>query len=220
MRVNKFIASHTNISRRKVDELINDGSITVNDQLAYKGQKISSNDKIKIEGKLLTLIATTAILLNKPKGYVCSRNGQGSKTVYDLLPKEYRQLKSVGRLDKDSSGLLLLTNDGNLAYKLTHPSFKKEKKYLVTVSPELTKTNKQNIEAGIMLEDGISKLNITTKNKEWLITMHEGRNRQIRRTFEAIGYTVTKLHRIEFGNYKLGDLNTSQYKEIDIELHI
>lgn len=220
MRVNKFIASHTNISRRKVDELINDGSITVNDQLAYKGQKISSIDKIKIEGKLLTLIATTAILLNKPKGYVCSRNGQGSKTVYDLLPKEYRQLKSVGRLDKDSSGLLLLTNDGNLAYKLTHPSFKKEKKYLVTVSPELTKTNKQNIEAGIMLEDGISKLNITTKNKEWLITMHEGRNRQIRRTFEAIGYTVTKLHRIEFGNYKLGDLNTSQYKEIDIELHI
>lgn len=220
MRVNKFIASHTNISRRKVDELINDGRITVNDQLAYKGQKISSIDKIKIEGKLLTLIATTAILLNKPKGYVCSRNGQGSKTVYDLLPKEYRQLKSVGRLDKDSSGLLLLTNDGNLAYKLTHPSFKKEKKYLVTVSPELTKTNKQNIEAGIMLEDGISKLNITTKNKEWLITMHEGRNRQIRRTFEAIGYTVTKLHRIEFGNYKLGDLNTSQYKEIDIELHI
>ena len=164
--------------------------------------------------RLSYLPKITTIVLNKPVGYVCSRDGQGSQTVYNLLPEQYHHLKPVGRLDKDSSGLLLLTNDGDLAYQLTHPSFEKEKVYLVSVKPSLLAKDKQKIETGVQLDDGISKLTLIKRGGKWQVIMHEGRNRQIRRTFAILNYKVIDLHRIKFGQYKLEDLPSATYKEI------
>lgn len=214
MRINKYIALATGKSRRVIDTLIQNGSVQVNGHVATIGQDVTDTDKVTIDGKLAELKQVTTIVLNKPIGYVCSRDGQGSKTVYDLLPKEYHHLKPVGRLDKDSSGLLLLTNDGDLAHKLTHPSFEKGKKYIVGLRPALTKNDQQRIEKGVALEDGLSKLHLQPKGDEWQVMMHEGRNRQIRRTFSALGYTVTKLHRVEFGAHKLNSLAKGAYREI------
>lgn len=158
-------------------------------------------------------------MLNKPVGYVVSRDGQGSPTVYELLPKELQNLKPIGRLDKNSSGLLLLTNDGRLAQELTHPSYHKVKIYEVRLNKNLAPLHRQMIsEIGIHLSDGPSKLGLERMNessdKSWRITMHEGRNRQIRRTFESLGYAVAKLHRTTFGNYLLPvDLQSGKFVE-------
>ena len=153
-------------------------------------------------------------MINKPEGYVCSRKGQGNKTIYDILPENYKTLNTVGRLDKNSSGLLLLTNDGELAHQLTHPSFKKIKIYHIELDQPLAPLHQQMIsDFGVQLDDGPSKLNLekTDNNrKKFTVSMHEGRNRQIRRTFESLGYKVTKLHRTHFGTYDLKDLKSGQ----------
>ncbi len=214
MRINKFLALATGESRRAIDSLIQEGSVQVNSKVAMIGQDVTDQDVVLVNNVPARLRQATTVMLNKPVGYVCSRDGQGSKTIYDLLPPQYHNLKPVGRLDKDSSGLLLLTNDGDLAHKLTHPSFQKEKVYLITVKPELAQKDKQRIEVGIELEDGISKLQLEQKGKQWQVTMHEGRNRQIRRTFEALGYNVQTLHRTTFGDYTLTDLKPGSFKEL------
>lgn len=159
------------------------------------------------------------IMLNKPSGYVSSREGQGSRTVYDLLPAELHTLKTVGRLDKDSSGLLLLTSDGTLAHELTHPSFQKVKAYEVTLDKPLQPLHRQMIsDHGITLEDGVSKLELERLHDgdecKWIVRMHEGRNRQIRRTFESLGYNLPRLHRTHFGKYMLGGLKLGSYTQI------
>jgi pseudouridine synthase len=151
-------------------------------------------------------------MLHKPVGYVCSRDGQGSKTIYDLLPTKLHQLKPVGRLDKDSSGLLLLTNDGELANRLTHPSFEKEKVYEISLDKPLARPDRAQIEQGVLLEDGLSKLQVKPLgNEHWQVTMREGRNRQIRRTFSALGYRLQALHRTQFGTYRLGRIAPGEY---------
>ncbi|MEK7152847.1 MAG: pseudouridine synthase, partial [Patescibacteria group bacterium] len=143
-----------------------------------------------------------------PAGYVVSREGQSSKTIYDLLPAELKHLKPIGRLDKDSSGLLLLTNDGILAHQLTHPRFQKVKVYELALDQPLQPLHRQMIhDIGIQLEDGPSKLILERlqegNEKRWRVTMREGRNRQIRRTFAALGYRVIRLRRTHFGSYTL-----------------
>lgn len=154
------------------------------------------------------------MLINKPINIVCSHNGQGSKTIYDIIPSKYHNLKPVGRLDKDSSGLLLMTNHGRLSQQLTHPSFKKSKVYQVKLDSPLSIDDKQRIETGIILEDGVSKIQLQGDARNWKVTMSEGRNRQIRQTFSVLGYTVTKLHRVQIGNYKLGNLKPGKYIEV------
>ncbi len=219
IRLNKFLAQATALSRRGADAVITDGRVLVNDMLPTAGQSVSDGDTVKLDGKQIhapdsSNIAT--ILLNKPVGYVCSRNGQGSKTIYELLPPALQNLNSVGRLDKASSGLLLLTNDGQLANSLTHPRFGKIKVYEITLNKPLQPLHQQMInDYGITLEDGISKLQIEKQGsaQELLITMQEGRNRQIRRTFNSLGYDVTKLHRITFGNYQLEALAPGAWRE-------
>ena len=186
------------------------------------GALVHPDDAVTLDGKALSLPEETmTIMLNKPAGYVVSRDGQGSKTIYDLLPPELHNLKPIGRLDKDSSGLLLLTNDGNLAHQLTHPSFQKVKIYEVELDKPLEPLHRQMIsDHGIALEDGVSKLQLERleegQDKKWRVTMHEGRNRQIRRTFAALGYTVTKLHRTHFGTYSLNHLSPGTYKALHI----
>lgn len=220
MRLNKYIAQSTGISRRAADEAILQNRVTINGQLPRMGQQVTENDSVSMDGVVVAPTAgTTTVVLNKPAGYVCSREGQGSRTVYDLLPPELHNLKSVGRLDKDSSGLLLLTSDGQLAHELTHPSFQKIKAYDVTLSKPLAPLHRQMIsDHGISLEDGISRLQLERTrdgdDTSWTVRMHEGRNRQIRRTFEALGYEVTRLHRTHFGTYTLGTLKTGSYAQV------
>jgi 23S rRNA pseudouridine2605 synthase len=158
-------------------------------------------------------------MLNKPVGYTSSRRAQDGKTLYELLPEQYRKLKTAGRLDKESSGLILLTDDGDFNFRMTHPSFKKMKVYEVELDRALPPLSQQMIaDFGIDLTDGKSQLGLTRigeGRKKWRVEMNEGRNRQIRRTFGALGFTVVKLHRIHFGNYHLGLLKPGEYDIIE-----
>jgi 23S rRNA pseudouridine2605 synthase len=229
MRLNRYLASATGMSRRAADKAIAEGRVAINGRLVELGPSVQTYHTVTLDGRVITpAVKTTTIMLNKPVGYVCSREGQGSKTIYDLLPAEYHELKPVGRLDKDSSGLLLLTNDGDLAHQLTHPSFQKEKVYEVELNMPLTSADKIKLQKGILLDDGVSKLDIRRwtlddgkvpnvqrpSSHVYRVAMREGRNRQIRRTFDALGYAVTKLHRTHFGPYTLGSLRQGDTLEI------
>lgn len=165
----------------------------------------------------------TYLLFNKPVGYICSRRQQGdTPTIYKLLPPEFSQLKVAGRLDKDSCGLLLLTDDGDAIFKLTHPKFSKEKVYQVGLSRPLDPEDFAKINEGIMLEDGKSDMRVKplkhpatqTGDYFYKVTMHEGRNRQIRRTFGGLRYTVNHLERTQFGPYALKQLRGQQFLQI------
>lgn len=220
MRINKFVALATGMSRRAADSAIASGEVNIDGRAPQSGEQVADTSIVSYQGKRLELPKQlVTILFNKPIHYVCSRNGQGSKTVYELLPDNLQGLKTVGRLDKESSGLLLLTNDGDLAQQLTHPRYAKVKKYEVRLDKPLAPLHQQMIsELGIQLEDGISKLFLERLRDEdarsWLVIMSEGRNRQIRRTFAALGYTTTRLHRTQFGSYRLGDLAPGKYQVI------
>jgi 23S rRNA pseudouridine2605 synthase len=224
IRLNKFLAAQASVGRRQADIYIAAGRVRVNGRVAQLGAQVDpSHDTIEFNGKTVAaspLQQCMYIALNKPVGYVCSRRQQGdSPTIYTLLPQRYHHLKPVGRLDKDSSGILLLTNDGDMAHRLTHPSFRKLKRYEVTLDKPLQPLHRQMIsDYGINLTDGVSKLQLERQHDNddwrWLVSMQEGRNRQIRRTFAALGYVVTKLHRIQFGPLLLSDLGSKRYTEI------
>lgn len=221
MRINKFLAKALKISRRQADLLVDSGQVQINQKPAKLGQHVNQQDEITHQGRLLDWPSEAVILLlfNKPVGVVCSKKGQNSQTVFDLLPKEYKKLNTAGRLDKDSSGLLLLSNNGDLIFRLTHPKFSKTKRYLVELDQPLEPLHQQMIaDFGINLPDGRSQLGLERlddQRKNWQVTMHEGRNRQIRRTFDALGYKVIKLHRTSFGNYHLGNLKTGEWELIE-----
>jgi 23S rRNA pseudouridine2605 synthase len=223
-RLNKHLALELGVSRREADNLIEKGSVLINDTAATLGARFNEGDSIKVNGKELSKnTAYQYLLFHKPVGYVCSRRDQGENpTIYTLLPKEYHALKPVGRLDRDSSGLLLLTNDGDFAYQMTHPKFQKTKIYNVRLDRELEPLHQQMIsDHGVQLEDGGSKLMLERlsddNRKGWKVIMSEGRNRQIRRTFGALGYSVVKLHRTDFGNYSLGDIQQGKFKTTNIQ---
>lgn len=242
LRLNKFLAEKLGLSRRQADDAIAAGKVLVDDKPAILGARIDKNAKVCYNGKIVPIVVNyTYLALNKPVGYVCSKKRQGdTPTIFELLPEKYQNLKTVGRLDKDSSGLILLTNDGDFAFSHTHPKFAKEKRYEVELNRDLEPLHQQMIaDFGIDLPDGKSKLglvrmdlstsdsekstkglgkSIDEKNlgigrKRWLVIMHEGRNRQIRRTFEAVGYSVKKLHRIQFGKYQLSGLKPGNFVE-------
>lgn len=222
-RLNKYIAYHLGVSRREADVFIEKGSVTVNGGKAELGTRVTETDTVAIHGTLITKkSAYTYIALHKPVSYVCSRKPQGdAPTVYELLPDSLHHLKLVGRLDKDSSGIILLTDDGTFSHHMTHPSYYKTKTYSISLDHELEPLHQQMIsDYGIQLEDGPSKLLLTRRNesnrKEWIVEMHEGRNRQIRRTFAALGYTVASLHRTQFGDYSLGDIKPGSWQTLTI----
>lgn len=215
IRLNKFLAMHLGIGRRAADDVVAAGRVRINGEAPQMGSRVHPQDTVVVDGKPINASEKPNyiyIAMNKPVGYVCSKRQQGdTPTIYSLLPPEYQQLKTVGRLDKNSSGLILLTNDGDFAHKLTHPSFAKIKKYLVELNKPLEPLHHQMInDHGVTLPDGPSKLGLErlkeSDNTKWQITMHEGRNRQIRRTFTALGYVVIHLHRTEFGSFQIGNL--------------
>lgn len=223
MRINKYVAAGTQLSRRAADAAIAAGRVQINGRNATVGDSVQAGDTVTLDNRPITpAVKPLTIMFYKPRGYVVSRNGQGSQTIYDLLPPEYRQLNPVGRLDKDSSGLLLLTNDGQLAQELTHPSRQKVKIYEVTLDKPLQPLHRQMItDYGVQLEDGVSRLQLERQQDgsdiAWVVTMHEGRNRQIRRTFAALGYTVKTLHRTHFGPWSLGELKVGKILVVDTD---
>lgn len=221
-RINKFIAQQLSVGRRAADELILSGKVLLNDARPDLGARVFEGDEVSVNGKKLSSAMPNFlyVIMDKPVGYVCSRRQQGeTPTIFSILPAKYQHLKPVGRLDKDSSGLLLLTNDGDVAHSLTHPSFAKTKIYEVLLDKPLEPLHHQMIsDYGISLPDGVSKLQLQRlkdgDSYRWQVTMHEGRNRQIRRTFAALGYGVKKLRRTQFGTFGLADLNGEGLKEV------
>lgn len=224
IRLNKHLALQLGVSRREADNLIEQKRVTINEKTATLGARFSNDDVICIDNKIIP--STTKyyyLALNKPVGYVCSRKQQGDHpTIYELIPKNYHNLKPVGRLDRDSSGLILLTNDGDFAYQMTHPKFYKTKKYIVEIDADLQPLHQQMIsDFGIQLDDGPSKLSLEKISEDnrikWTVTMHEGRNRQIRRTFSSLGYNVIKLHRTNFGNYSIDGIKSGEFQITSIK---
>ena len=210
LRLNKFLAERLGLSRREADDAILVGKVTIDGKKAVLGARIDKTSKVCYNNNIVPFDTDFLyIAMNKPIGYVCSRRAQGdAPTLYDILPKEYQKLKTVGRLDKDSSGLILLTNDGDFAFEMTHPKFHKEKIYEVELDRPLEPLHQQMIsDYGVMLEDGPSKFTvIKIEGAKYAVILSEGRNRQIRRTFAALGYKVTALHRTQFGKYQLSGL--------------
>lgn len=223
IRLNKHLALQLGVSRREADELIEKGKVTVNGEVAILGGRIHPSDTVTANGQPVSeKTPLQYVALNKPVGYVCSRKAQGDNpTIYSFLPPKMSVLKPVGRLDKDSSGLLLLTNDGDFAFRMTHPKFAKTKVYEVQLDRALEPLHQQMIsDYGVQLEDGISKFTVMRledrETTTYQVTMKEGRNRQIRRTFAALGYQVTVLHRVQFGNYSLGDMDPKHFAFVDM----
>ncbi len=220
VRLNKFLAEQLGLSRRQADDLIAVRKVKVNDRVAVLGARVDDDDKVYCNGKLVDHDRDLVYVgMNKPAGYVCSRKRQGDiPTIYELLPEKYQALKTVGRLDKDSSGLILLTNDGDFAFQMTHPKFSKTKVYEVELDHPLEPLHQQEIaDFGIEIGDGVSRMGLAKMDegrKRWFVTLREGRNRQIRRTFGALGYTVVGLHRTAFGSYQLSGLALGEYIEV------
>jgi len=219
-RLNKYLAFQLGTSRREADDAIAAGEVQLNETVAELGARYTVGDTVTYKGKPIAPRKNyTYLMLNKPENYVSSRRQQGdSPTVYALLPEEHHNLKPVGRLDRNSSGLLLFTDDGDFAHSMTHPSFQKTKEYLIALDRALEPLHQQMVsDYGVQLEDGYSKLTLERQDDarlDWKVVMHEGRNRQIRRTFAALGYDVVKLHRTQFGPHALEELESGEYKTV------
>lgn len=215
MRINQYIAHASGLSRRQADTAIAAGRVRLNGATAPLGATIAAGDTVELDGTSLQAPTYQTIALHKPPGYVTSRRKQGNTpTIYALLPPELHVLKPVGRLDRDSSGLLLLTNDGELAQQLQHPSRGHRKRYEVQLDRRLEADDAQQLQRGVKLDDGISKLVVQQRHGYIEVWLEEGRNRQIRRSFAAVDYRVTRLHRTNVGDMILGKLASGQWQPI------
>ncbi len=212
-------------SRRRLATAIKDGRVEVNGEVVEGfNQTIDpTKDRVCIDGKAVRLEAQPFVylVLNKPKGILSTvKDELGRQTVISILPKKYKGLRlyPVGRLDRDSTGLTMLTNDGDLAHRLIHPSFEHEKEYLVKVKTLLKRGDIQRLEQGIRLEDGKTApakvKRLAQGEYNYSITIHEGKKRQLRRMFQALGHPVLELKRIRMGSIKLGDLKEGGMREI------
>jgi 23S rRNA pseudouridine2605 synthase len=217
MRLNQWLVrAGAAPARRKADELINQGRVLVNDKLPELGTKIGVDDVVKLDGQRQQLqdVSAQILVLNKPAGFVSSHKGQGGdETLFSLIPAQYADWKIIGRLDKDSEGLTILSNDGDLVQALGHPSAGHAKHYRVWLNRSLAEGDVWRLEAGVELEEGLSQFTKVEVHDQyvdvWLIT---GWNRQVRRTFEALEYRVRRLQRLEIGPYQLGDLEEGKWE--------
>jgi len=214
MRINKYIASCTGYSRRKAEELVLSGKVKLNDKVIRDlGRQVGTEDKVYIDGRLITPQKFVYYALNKPAGYTTTTaDPHAEKIITELVPVD-PPVFPVGRLDKDTSGLIFMTNDGDFAQGLTHPKYEKEKEYIVETSKSLSDKSLDTLRDGIILDDGITAPAEVTEidPKKYSIIIHEGRNRQVRRMIEKSGANVVKLHRIRIGNFELGDLEEGKY---------
>lgn len=224
MRINKYLALCGVASRRKSEEYIKDGKVSVNGKiltdLSYKVN--IKSDTICLNGEKLSLPQNYVYYkLNKPKGYMCTASDdRNRKTIYDLVKSPVR-LFSIGRLDYNTEGLIILTNDGDIAQKISHPSHETEKEYIVKIEGLIKESELAVLRAGV-IENGVrmpsakvEMLDIKDGNSRVSVTIHEGQNRQIRRMFDCIGKTIIMLKRVRIGNIKLGGLKRGEYKPLN-----
>ena len=216
-------------SRRRLADAIRQGRVQVNGEVVEDFLHLVNveSDTATIDGKQISLRCEPAVylMLNKPVGVLSTtKDDRGRRTVIDILPGKYRKLRlyPVGRLDKGSTGLLLLTNDGELTYQLTHPKFEHEREYLVFIKGKLQPSEKEKMERGLQLDDGMTHLAIIREVEEhppfnYSITIHEGRKRQVRRMFEELGHCVLALKRIRIGSLNLGNLEEGETRELTIQ---
>ena len=222
MRINKYIAQSGIASRRKADELVLSGRVKVNGEVVTMlGFEIRTKDKVTVDNKPIRANNFLYYKFYKPTGCITTKDDEkGRKTIYDYLPSELQNLKPVGRLDKDSSGLLILTNDGDLIYELTHPSIKVSKVYRVKVDAKIKYEELEILAKGIELEKGKiaycdSEILEPDSNSTLLeITLYQGMNRQIRRMFEYLGHRVINLKRIRHATIDVIGLKRGQYKQL------
>lgn len=221
-RLNKYIASSGLCSRRKADELIEQGVVFVNGQKVTElGYLVQEKDKVFVNQKLIRPVRHEYYRFYKPAGYITTCDDEkGRKTIYDLLPESMYNLKPVGRLDKDSTGLLILTNDGDLINDLTHPSVKVPKVYIVSVDSKMHPHEFEQMAKGIEIEPGkiayadVTLLEADNKHTLMQIVLYQGMNRQIRRMIEHFGYEVKSLKRIQHATIQLEGLKRGEFKPI------
>ena len=217
MRLNAYLARAGVASRRKADELIKAGRVTVNGEPGQLNTFVAARDRVEVDGKVVTRQRLAYVLLHKPAGTVTTaRDPQGRSTVVELVPSEPRVVP-VGRLDADTTGALLLTNDGELAHRLAHPRYGVEKTYLVDVAGEPNDAALRRLEAGVELDDGpTAPARVVRLAKSRLeLTIHEGRNRQVRRMLEAVGHPVQALHRSGYAGLTVEGLEPGTWRELE-----
>ncbi len=226
-RISKVIANSGYISRRGADKLIADGKVLVNSKVATLGQKVDNNDIITIEGKVIEKNSGNYeyYLLNKPRGVVStSSDEKGRKTIVDLINTKTR-IYPVGRLDYDTTGAILLTNDGELTNKLIHPKNKIDKVYLAKVSGIITGNDIHKLEKGLKIDNyktSPAKVKLKSFDKKTntsmvLLTIHEGHNHQVKKMFEVIGFDVVKLTRLSFAGIDVKSLKSGEYRKLTLK---
>jgi len=216
MRLNKFIAGSGYCSRRKADTLIEQGAVNVNGKPADVGQQIHENDTVTIFGeKIQQRDHDIYYAFHKPFGTICTADEKADNTVYDYLPQNERPLY-VGRLDVESSGLMLMTSNGEVANAVMHGSGDHEKEYIVTVDKPITRSFVKNMAAGVMIDNQLTKPARLKKlrDDQFSLVLTEGRNRQIRKMCKALGYQVKVLRRVRIMNIKLGTLGEGNYRPL------
>lgn len=223
-RLNKFIASSGFCSRRKADEYIENGDVVVNGRIIKElGFQVGPKDKVSVEGKLLKPLKLEYYRFYKPAGYITtSEDEKGRKTIYDIIPPELSKLKPVGRLDKDSTGLIIMTNDGELINEMTHPSIKVPKTYIVNINGKLSPEEGEKMFNGLEIETDqgekktayaqVLPIELSNKASTLQVVLYQGINRQIRKMFALLGYEVTSLKRVQHGTITLEGLKKGQIK--------
>lgn len=225
IRLNKYLASLGVASRRAIDKMVEDGRIEVNGELAESGVKVNSEDEIKIDSKLIETDKEEKVyyLLNKPKEYLCSsKDDRGRKLAIDLID-DNKRLFNIGRLDYETEGLILITNDGDIFNHLIHPKKEIFKTYIATVSGELNKASLFTLRDGVELEDGKTlpaNVNVLKGGKKTTIveiSIREGKNRQIRRMLRALDHRVYELRRVAIGELKVDGIGLGEYRKLTKE---
>ena len=218
IRLQKYISGQGICSRRKAEELIKSGLIKVNGSIAEIGTKVDPDkDKVKIQNSKLEISDSKIyIALNKPIGYITSTSNKQGKSVIDLIDKQKikQRIYPVGRLDKDSEGLVLLTNDGELTNTLTHPRYEHDKEYEIILDKSLSTKDKKILESGMNIGKDVRGIKIkkTKNSKKYRLVLQEGKNRQIRKMIGRLGYNLILLKRIRINKLRLGDLSSGEYK--------
>ena len=218
MRLNRFLAAAGIGSRRQCDQLIADGMVTINGHVCTDfSVQPSETDHVKVGNKLVRSQRRTHLMLHKPAGFVSTRSDPNARdTIFDLLPPKFPRLFNVGRLDAQTEGLILLTNDGELAQRLTHPRHKIEKEYEVTLDRPWDPSLTPKLLAGMTLDGERARMNKVEPIRitRLRVVLHQGINRQIRRMFYEIGYEVKKLIRVRIGRLRLGDLPRGHWRAL------
>ncbi|MGN0017606.1 MAG: pseudouridine synthase [Candidatus Gastranaerophilaceae bacterium] len=221
-RLNKYIASSGICSRRDADALIEQGKVNVNGKKVQElGFLVGEKDKVFIDGKLIHPKKLEYYRFYKPAGYITTSDDEkGRKTIYDILPEEMKKLNPVGRLDKDSTGLLIMTNDGDLINQLTHPSVKVPKVYIVRIDGRINQNHINQMALGIEIEEGkkayadVGVIEISNKSTLMQVVLYQGLNRQIRKMFAYLGFEVQSLKRIQHATINLDGIKKGEIKPI------